>query len=596
MADANPSANSPANQNSTLGEIRHLKSLLEEISASLKSQRDILKQRGIALPPLTLQSVQVVGSELDKLEKRLVTEQTELGQLRSLADNVAMINSTFDLESVLVNAMDVVITLTGAERGYIILRDLTTGDLDFRVMRENELLPAQRTGSQDVPQISMSVVRDVLDSGEPLLADNAYKDERLQGNLSIAAFSLRSVLCVPLRYRDNVLGAVYVDNRIRAGVFDQGAKNLLAAFANLVSIAIENARLYTSIQHSVSQITEIKELIDNIFASIASGIITTDSVDLVMTINRAATTILRLPLDAVIGNRVNGVLPGVSADFDDYLQKVRDLGEAQVLDAEFTLPHQEERIMINMKLSPLRDAERQTQGVAIVLDDVTRQRDRDETLNIMKRYLPPAMVDKIHTIAALDLGGDRREVTCMYVETRPLYTLAGLRPQQIMETINVYLAAATDCIHEVNGLVDKFMGHEIMALFNTQLNPQPDHAARAMTAALLIRDAFIAIYHQLGIDPQPHYYRIGMNTGIATLGNCGSINRRDFTAIGDTINLSKRLEENAKSGQILVSETTRSHLEHYPGDYPPSVRFEELEPLQVKGRQQQTRVYEIFRQ
>ncbi|HEX2619060.1 MAG TPA: adenylate/guanylate cyclase domain-containing protein [Phototrophicaceae bacterium] len=592
MADGNTTPQ----QTTVLSEIRNLKNLLEEISVSLKNQREILKVRGITLPPMTMQSLQMVGSELDKLERRVVGEQTELGQLRSLADNVAMINSTFDLDAVLINALDVVITLTGAERGYIIFRKPETGELDFRVARENELSPSQRSAPGTIPQISQTIVHEVLASGDPLLTDNAYKDERLQNMNSIAAFSLRSVLCVPLKYKGEIMGAVYVDNRIRAGVFEQRESNLLGAFANLVSIAIENARLFTNIEGSVAELTEIKELINNIFESIGSGIITSNAEDLIMTFNRAATVILMREREHVMGQRLDSVLPDVSVNFDDYLQKVLETGERQVIDAEFKVGADDHRIAVTMKLSPLRDADHRTQGVTMVLDDITNQRDRDEMLNIMKRYLPPQLVTDIHSIAGIDLGGERREVTCMYVDTRPLYTMpAGLRPQQIMEVINVYLAAATDCIHSTNGLVDKFMGQEIMALFNTQLNPLEDHAARAVQAAMLIREKFLEIYRELGIDPNPHYYRIGMNTGIATLGNCGSISRRDFTAIGDTINLSKRLEENAKLGQILISETTREHLEQHPGEKSLAVRFDELEPLQVKGRQQKTRVYEIFR-
>lgn len=592
MVDGNATPQQPT----VLSEIHNLKTLLDEISASLRNQREVLKVRGITLPPMTMQSLQQVGSELDKLERRMVGEQTELGQLRSLADNVAMINSSFDLDSVLGSAMDVVITLTGAERGYIIMRNAETDELEFRVSRENELNPSQRSTPGSAPQISQTVVREVLDSGEALLTDNAYKDERLQGMNSIAAFSLRSVLCVPLKHRDKVLGAVYVDNRIRAGVFEQREKNLLAAFANLVSIAIENARLYTRIENSVKEITDIKELIESIFQSIGSGVITTDAEDAIQTFNRAASVILQQEREKVLGQRLYSVLPDVSADFDEYLQKVLETGERQVIDAEFEVGQNKQRIAVNMKLSPLRDADHQTQGVAMVLDDITQQRDRDQMLSIMKRYLPPQLVTDIHSIAGIDLGGERREVTCMYVDTRPLSSLpAGLRPQQIMEMINVYLAAAADCIHATNGLVDKFMGQEIMALFNTQLNPLEDHASRAVQAALLIREKFLEIYQELGINPDPHYYRIGMNTGIATLGNCGSISRRDFTAIGDTINLSKRLEENAKPGQIIISETTRTHLEQYPGATAPRLNFVEMEPLQVKGRQQKTRAYEIFR-
>jgi adenylate cyclase len=162
-----------------------------------------------------------------------------------------------------------------------------------------------------------------------------------------------------------------------------------------------------------------------------------------------------------------------------------------------------------------------------------------------------------------------------------------------MELLNIYLTQATDCIHRAGGVIDKYMGYEVMGQFNSQLNPLEDHAARAVQPAQNIREAFVTLYREQGIDPKPHYYRIGMHTGIATLGNVGSEIRRDFTAIGDSINLSKRLEENAVPGQIIISEDTRQHTESYPGSLG-SIRLEEREAIKVKGRQQPTRIYEVF--
>lgn len=579
-------------QSTPLTEVARIKSLLEEVTASLQSQRDVLKMRGISLPPMTLQTLSSVGSDLAKLEKSLTSEQTELGQLRSLADSAAMINTSFDMERVFNRAMDVIISLTGAERGYIILVNPNTGELDFRVKVDNEIA-AQRSSSQ-APQVSQTVIREVLQTGEPLLTDNAYKDERFEGHVSIAALSLRSVLCVPLRYKDSIIGVVYVDNRLKAGVFEQREKNLLAAFANQVAVAIANARLYTDIQRSLAEITAVKELTDNVFESIGSGIITTNATDYVMMFNSAAAEIIEpLSQSADHPTRVQEL---ISLDIiSDVMNRVRETNESQIIDSEIQNPSGR-RLYTSLKLAPLKNSQQETEGVAMVVDDITEQKERSEMLNIMKRYLPPQMVDNIHTISGLDLGGERREVTCVFADVRPISTLPeGMRPPEVMELVNVYLAEATHCIHSVQGVIDKYMGTEIMGLFNSQLNPMPDHAARAVQGALLIRDAFTALYQRLGINPNPHYYRIGIHTGVATLGNVGSFTRRDFTAIGDTINLAKRLEENATDSQIIISEDTRQHLENTARELLQSIRLEERDPIQVKGRTVKTRIFEVFR-
>jgi adenylate cyclase len=574
-----------------LVEIASLKRLLKETYDALSRQRDLLQIRQVDVSAASLNAFDSLNRGLDELEGRLANEQTEIAQLRTLVDNVALMNSSLDIDHVLSQAMDVVIALTGAERGFIILGNAQDGDLEFRVARQADVLG--RSSTSNDPQLSHSLIRDVMATGKPLLADNAYKDERLR-SVSVAQLTLRSVLCVPLNYRGRVLGVVYVDNRVRAGAFEQRELNLLAAFANLTAIALQNAGFYQEIQQAVSAITALKEMIDNVFESIGSGILTTDAEDSIMTINSAAESILQKSRESVIGEPVQTALYQFGDDLRDILLKVRNSGEAQLIETEFQVD-QETRIAVNLKLSPLMDQEGQRQGVTLVLDDITEQRERDETLNIVRRYLPPQLVDKFQLIANLDLGGERREVTCMYVDVRSFSTLPqGIRPAELMETINVYLAVATDCIHQTSGVIDKYMGQEIMALFNTQLNPMEDHAATAVEAALLIHDAFTNIYANLGLDPNTRYYRIGINSGVATLGNVGSLSRRDFSAIGDTINLAKRLEENAANGQIIISEDTRRQLENSM-THPLKIAFQELEPIQAKGRQQQTRVYSISR-
>jgi len=576
-------------QSTVIGELRQLKSLVDETESSLRSQRDILKTRGMNLPPMVMRSISGLSRDLGKLETGIVGEQTELGQLRFLADTASMINTSLDVDTVLEQSIDVVIDLTGAERGYLILIDPDTKKLDFRVTRENELSPKQ--GSSEDPQISQTILREVLETGEPLLADNAYKDERLQSGMSIAQFALRSVLCVPLNYKDQRLGVVYVDNRLRSGVFEEREKNLLMAFANQASVAIANARLYARVQKTLAELREVKELMDDVFASIGSGVVTADATNTITVINRAAETILSTSAEAALNQDLPALLHGVSIELDSYLAKVREEHSVQMLEAELDIV-QRGRIALNMKISPLKDSD----GVAMVLDDLTEQRERDEMLNVMKRYLPPEMVDNIHTISSLALGGERREVTCMYVDVRPVTTFPDdFRPQQVMEELNIYFANATDVIHSANGVIDKYMGTEIMALFNTQLNPMDDHAMKAVEVALDIRDALIALYAELGINPEPHYYRVGMHTGVATLGNVGSLSRREFTAIGDTINLSKRLEENAKRGQIIISENTIAHLQKTSNGIPDHVEFKEGGAIQVKGRQQAIGIYEVFK-
>lgn len=584
-------ANAPT---SILHELRLSRQTLDQISESLQSQADLLRQRGIALPPLVQQNLSGLKHDLSRLESLVVDDQTELEQLRALANMSAQISTTLDIDTVLRDTMDIVIALTRAERGYLILVNAEEGTLEFRIIREdsNPLRP-QPSHTGQVPQISQTILREAMTTRQPLLVDNAYKDERLQNNASIANFTLRSVLCVPLIFKDEVIGVVYVDNRLVAGVFSEREKNTLVTFANTASVAIYNAMLYANVQQLISEIIQVKELMDNVFDSIGSGVIATDERDIITTFNRSAEHILAQSAPESVGKSLRKVIPDIRS-LNDWLEEVRHTLRARTFDVGIETGRG--TLTLNLKLNPLRrSADDSAQGVALVLDDITRQRAREQQITIIKTYLPPAMVDNIQTISSLAMGGERREVTCIFAEVRPFNTLEDVPPIEMMDIIDQYLGIATQCIHDTQGVIDKYMGTEVMALYNTQLSPQQNHAALAIEAALMMRDAFVSLYQRKGIQPEPHYYRVGIHSGVATLGNVGSINRRNFTALGDSINLAKRLEENAKRGQIILSETSYQQFHAYTSTAS-LYRFVELPPIQVKGRQQMTKMYEVFRQ
>ncbi len=576
---------------STLGEVRRLSQSIADVMAGLQNQQELLRLREMTIPPEGFQSVAAFQQGVDRLEASLKDMERETRQLQALVANAALMNSSRDIDSVLAGAMDQVLDLTGAERGYLVLRDETSGALTFRVSRELE--SSQReSDSVSGPKVSNTILNQVLTSGEPMLTDNAFSDPRTANSATVAQFVMRSVMCVPLRYKDRTIGAIYVDNRFRTSVFSERELNLLNAFANQIAIAIENALLFQRVQVTLAEITEMKELIENVFASIGSGVITTTADHHIMTFNSASEAILRRAAPDAIGRPLSAIMPRIEADLDELLRAVRDNNTATMFETTSEMPDRG-RVVLSMKLSPLKDGSRQTQGVTMVLDDLTAEREREETVEVMRRYLPPGMMDNIQHISRLALGGERREVTCLFADVRPLSRFpANLRPPQIMELLNVYLARATQAIFASNGLIDKYMGSEMMVLFNTQLNPLTDHPGSALAAALEFRRALIALHDELGLEGDAHFYRVGIHSGVATLGNVGSLKRRNFTAIGDTINLAKRLEENAAPGQILVSEDVLSYAQSV-GTALDGVRLDERGTIQVKGRQQQTPVYEV---
>ena len=378
-----------------------------------------------------------------------------------------------------------------------------------------------------------------------------------------------------------------------AGVFTERELNLMLAFANTAAVAIANARMYMRAEQILAEITRVKELMDNIFSSVGSGIIAIDSNDLVHTFNRAAGEILDLRPDAAVGYDVALLMRNAALELDAHLQQVKQKDEDHSLELSAELPGRGQ-VALALSLSPLKDNNDMTQGVTLVMDDVTHLHEHESTINAMKRILPAGMVDQINEIANIEMGGLRREVTCIFADVRPWVTLPDVAASEKLRILNLYQAVATACIHECGGIIDKYMGNEVMALFNTQLNPEPNHAQMALECSLLMRDRFVELYREMDIKPDPHYYIIGMFTGVATLGNVGSFQRREFTALGSSINTAKRIQENAAPGTVTIVQQTMDHLMAH-NNRASAYEFRPRDPIYGKGLSIGMRAYEVYR-
>ena len=169
------------------------------------------------------------------------TDPSQLSSDRlSLLYNISQaFNSSLDLDEVLNTVMDKVITVTKAERGFVMLRD-EEGELDFKAARGIE----HDTIEQPEFEVSRGIVESVAEGGEPLLTSDAMQDDRFSGRSSVINLGLRSIICAPLKIKDEVIGVVYVDNRLQAGIFLDADLELVNAISGSAAIAIENARLY----------------------------------------------------------------------------------------------------------------------------------------------------------------------------------------------------------------------------------------------------------------------------------------------------------------------------------------------------------------
>ena len=170
-------------------------------------------------------------------------------RLSALYEVSSQLGKSLDLGEVLNQVMDSIIQLTEAERGFLILYDQETGSLQTRAARNFD----QETIETDAINVSHTVIERAIDTGRGILSSNAQEDERFSGKESVVGLQLRSIMCAPLRVRGQTLGAVYVDNRLFSGVFEEDDLGLLVTFANQAAIAIENARLFTQTDQALAR-------------------------------------------------------------------------------------------------------------------------------------------------------------------------------------------------------------------------------------------------------------------------------------------------------------------------------------------------------
>ncbi|MFZ5856353.1 MAG: adenylate/guanylate cyclase domain-containing protein [Chloroflexota bacterium] len=550
-----------------------LRSVVQKTRAALQASRR-------ELPSGVLEGLSQADSDLDRLTKLIASTEAQFRHTLALTEIGQVVNSTLELDEVLRIVMDNIVGLSRAERGFLMLKD-ESGKFTANVARNWE----KESINSAEAAISRTVIQKVVETGEAILTTNAQEDPRLSAQESVIAFNLRSILCVPLKVKNELIGVIYADNRIRSGIFTETERDLLSAFANQAAVAIDNARLFSSLKKTLAEVTALKNLMENVFASITSGVITMDVQEQVTLANRAAEQILGQASQDILGHRVDDVLAPVSEAIRPHLTSVRQK-DAAVMDLEFSpiLPIRG-NVDWRFNLSPLKDESQKTQGIAIVLDDLTERKRLEAQRKLFERMVSPAVINQLDP-NKLQLGGKRADITTIFADIRGFTTFSEKQksPEKLVAILNRYLAAMAEAVLAQEGTIDKFMGDAIMAWFNAPIQ-QPDHTLRAVKAALAIRASVESLYTEL--PPDAHLsFGAGIHYGEAVLGLIGTEKRLEYTAISDSVNTAKRIQENSARNQILLSKDAYERVKK-------EVEVRPVAPMNVKGKTQPLEVFEV---
>ncbi len=520
--------------------------------------------------------------ERQALNTSIITLKQQKSEQETLYEIAGTLNSTLEFDEVLRLVMDRVIEFVDAERGFLALVNPTTSAVEFTIARDKQA----RTIDESAFKISRGAITRVISNRETMLSDDAQLDVAFKGHESIMAYGIRSILCAPLVVRGACIGAVYVDSRINANLFGPKHRDMLNAFCNQAAIAIDNARLFADLNKAIQKVSEDKKYMDNIFASIANGVITTNSDGMVTTFNGAAGLILNLNPELVVGKHYQEAFQHLPKT------KIIELLGTAVTDHEngtvvlrsvdCQIPKRDGDINLIMSVSSLRDTHGEPIGTALVIDDRTELKRSEakakQIRRIFEQYVHPNVVQQlIKDPLALNLGGETREISVVFADIRGYTRLSeSIAPEQVMNLLNNYLEIMVKEVWDEEGTITAFMGDAIMAIFNAPLS-QEDHAIRAIRAAWKMRMAVLN-YQRHHLQGLPISFGFGVNTNSATVGNIGSQGRmQNYTAIGDAVNVASRLQQNASDNNILVNSSTLQYVR-------PAVRVAQMAPLYVKNK------------
>ena len=518
----------------------------------------------------------------------MATMVAEKDALATLHDVARVLSSGADREEMLEHIMDAVIAATGAERGFLVLKQPGAG-LQVQVARNFR----REDLSDPAFSASKTVIDFVLASGTSQLIDDALSDRRTAASDSVTAQQLRSIVCVPVGSQDQTVGVLYLDHPGDVAHFSPGDLKLLEVIINQAAVPIQGDLLHAEARTQIQAADSVTAFRDTILEGLNTAVVSLDGQGRILGLNPAARALFQVPSEAnpstykgVLGEALSGQLLEAF--------KAAAAGRPTPATSIDTTIGSARRSLL-CSVSPVRDSAGKTIGIVLLVDDQTariiaeRARARIETehkrvVEVFSTYVPEAVVQKVLKNPDEAVQGraavTERELSVLFADIRGYTTFSERSTaERLLVTLTRYLTVATSCITEHNGTLDKFMGDGVMALFNA---PQdvPDHPLQAVRAAWAMQRR--ASKFMEGVS-----FGVGVNTGNCFVGNIGTDKIRNYSCVGDVVNVASRLQGHAEGGNIVITRSTYNRVKDH-------VRARALGPIQVKGRAMPVEAIEVL--
>jgi len=503
------------------------------------------------------------------VEKMEQARQQEAEFLRVVSE----VSSEIQLGPLLQKIMGAVTRMLNCERSTLFLNDEKAGELYTEI--------GQGLGASKIRFPNrVGIAGTVFTTGQSVNIPYAYADLRFNPAFDKKTnFFTRSILCVPLTNKDGkIMGVTQILNK-RGGPFTQDDEARLRAFTAQISIALENAKLFNDVQNT-------KNYNEGILQSMSNGVITINAEDKIVTCNDAGMRILKVRETDILGKTYQSFFADNNAWVAERLKALADSKTPEII-MDKELIFNGEQVSVNLTVTPLKSHANATPGSMLLLEDISSEKRVKST---MSRYMDPSVADRLLQSGQDLLGGMSSESTVLFCDIRSFTTVTEeLGAQGTVALLNEYFSIMVDCIQKEGGMLDKFIGDALMAVFGTPV-PHEDDPDRAVRASIEMMKELEKWNHQrIAHGKKPVKIGIGINTGQIVSGNIGSPKRMDYTVIGDGANLASRLESGSKQygAGILISETTFKKLRS-------TYRTREVDYVIVQGKTEPVAVFEIL--
>ncbi len=332
---------------------------------------------------------------------------------------------------------------------------------------------------------------------------------------------------------------------------------------------------------------------ENILDSMDNGVIALDFEGKIITFNAAASRILHIPVEKALGRYYPEVFFELQGndEFNDILINVIYTRQT-FMHREVTFMRDEQTpVPLGITSSLLKNDQGEEYGVVSVFSDLTEVKKRKFLEDTLTRYVTKQVVDLIlENPESIILDGEEREATVLFSDIRGFTSLSeSMKPTEVVQMLREYFRLMVGAVFDFQGTVDKFIGDAIMAIFGAP-TPQPNHAELAVRSALNMQTLLQEFNTNRAKEGKtPIHVGVGINTGDVVVGNIGSEERLEYTAIGDAVNLASRLEGiNKQYGTaIIISEQTYQQASS-------CLEVRELDKVRVKGKFKPVKIFEAM--